>query len=92
MPLRIYVVACFGGLSYALNITFKSVEIIRRVYVNGKPRTIVGVHVFCGKAAVVEAVNNVGDYTAETSTITFVDDCEKFAALRSSACAVGLAS
>ena len=92
MPFRVCIVAGFGGLSYALNITFKSVEIVRRTYVNSQSRTIVGVHVFCGKAAVVEAVNNIGDYTAETSAITFVDDCEKFAALRSSPRAVGLAS
>ena len=92
MPFRVYVVACFGGLSYALNVAFQPVEIIRRTYVNGQPRTIVGMHVFCGEAAVVEAVNNVGYYTAETPAIAFVDDCEEFAALRSSPRAVGLAS
>ena len=92
MPFRIYVVACFGCLSYALHVAFQSVEIIRRTYVNGQPRTIVRMHVFCGKTAVVEAVNNVGDYTAETPAIAFVDDCEKFAALRPSPRAVGLAS
>lgn len=92
MPLRVYVVAGFGGLSYALNVAFKSVEIIRRAYINSQPRTIVGMHVFCGKAAVVKTVNNVGDYTAETPAITFVNDCEKFASLRSSSRAVGFAS
>ena len=49
-------------------------------------------HVFCGEAAVVEAVNNVGYYTAETPAIAFVDDCDKLAALRSSPRAVWLAS